>query len=125
MGICPEATVISVWKMAVYKWSFCKQGILKHPVFDVLNFRGWIKLIHDKITLIYCVNDMFNFTSGAQNIENGVLKNALLANAPFANGRFPNSDCSCLWAFGKRYPPFLPYSHQDSLLEALKQASCT
>ena len=75
-----------------------QRGILKHPIFNVLNFRGWIKLIYDKITLIYCVQNEFNPTSEVQNIENGVFQNAPFANAPFANGRFPNGDYSSLWA---------------------------
>ena len=79
--------------MAICKRGICKWDILKHPVFNVLNFRGWIKLIYDKITLIYCVENGFNPTSEAQNIENKVFQNAPFANAPFANG-----DYSCLWA---------------------------
>ena len=42
--LSPEATVIPVWKTPV-----CKRGILKHPVFNVLNFRGWIKRIFDTV----------------------------------------------------------------------------
>ena len=64
----------------------------------VLNFTGWIKLIYDKITLIYCVEIEFNPTSEVQNIENGVSQNASFVNAPFANGRFQNGGYSCLWA---------------------------
>ena len=75
--------------MAFCKWGICKWGILKHPVFNVLNFRGWIKLLYDKITLIYCVENEFNLTSEVQNIENRVFQNAPFANAPFANGSFP------------------------------------
>ena len=45
----PEATVISVWKTPVCKRGACKQGILKHPVFNVLNFRSWIKRIFDTV----------------------------------------------------------------------------
>ena len=71
--------------------------ILKCPVSHVLNFRGWIKLIYDKITLIYCVENEVDPTSEVQNIENGVLQNAPFANAPSANGRFPNGSYSCLW----------------------------
>ena len=55
MNLCPEATVTTIWKTAICKW-----GILKHLVFNVLNFRGWIKLIYDKITLIYSVENEFN-----------------------------------------------------------------
>ena len=33
----PEATVITVWKMAVCKWGVSKRGILKCPVSHVLN----------------------------------------------------------------------------------------
>ena len=76
----------------------CKRSILKHPVFNVLNFRGWIKLICDKITLIYSVKNEFNPTSEVQNIGNGAFQNAPFANAPFANGSFPNGGYSCLWA---------------------------
>ena len=70
----------------------------KCPVSYVLNFRGWIKLIYDKITLIYSVKNAFNPTSEVQNIENRVFQNALFANAPFVNSHFPNRDYSCLWA---------------------------
>ena len=94
----PEATVITVWKTPIYKWGVCKRGILKCSVSYVMSFRGWIKLIYDKITLIYSVKNTFNPTSEAQNIENRVLQNAPFANAPFANSRFPNGDYSCLWA---------------------------
>ena len=94
----PEATVIPIWKTAICKWGIYKWGILKCPVFNVLNFRGWIQLIYDKITLIYFVKNAFNPASEVQNIENGVFQNALFANAQFANGRFPNGDYSCLWA---------------------------
>ena len=58
-----------------------------------MNFGGWIKLIYDKITLIYSVRNEFNPTSEILNIENGVFQNA-----PYANGRFPNGGYSCLWA---------------------------
>ena len=58
------------------KQGVCKWGILKHPVFNILNFRGWIQLIFDKITLIYCDKNAFNPTSKVQNIENGVFQNA-------------------------------------------------
>ena len=75
-----------------------KCPVLKSPISHVLNFRGWIKLIYDKITLIYCVENEFNPTSEVQNIENGVFQNAPFANAPFANGRFSNGDYNCLWA---------------------------
>ena len=37
--LCPEATLIPVWKTPV-----CKR-----PVFNVLNFRGWIKRIFDTV----------------------------------------------------------------------------
>ena len=69
--ICPQATVTTVWKTPV-----CKRGILKCPVSYVLNFRGCIKLIYDKITLIYSVKNAFNPTSEVKNIENGVFQNA-------------------------------------------------
>ena len=74
--------------MDIFKW-----GILKCPNSHVLKFKGWIKLICDKITLIYCVENDFNPTSETQNIENVVFQNV-----PFANGRFPNGGYSCLWA---------------------------
>ena len=48
--------------------------------------------IYDKITLFFCVENMFNPTSEVQNIENVVFQNA-----PFANGRFPNGGYSFLW----------------------------
>ena len=94
----PEAIVTTVWKMAICKWGVSKQGILKCPVSHVLNFRGWIELIYDKITLIYYVKNAFNRMFEVQNIENGVCQNAPFANTPFANGHFPNGDYSCLWA---------------------------
>ena len=96
--MCPEATEIPIWKMAICKRGVCKRGILKCPVSHVLNFRGWIKLIYDKITLIYCVKNEFNPTSEVQNMGNGAFQNAPFANIPFANGSFPNGGCSCLWA---------------------------
>ena len=71
---------------------------MKCPVSYVLNFRGWIKLIYDKIILIYSVKNAFNPTSEVQNIENGVFQNAPFASTPFANGSFPNGDKSCIWA---------------------------
>ena len=94
----PQATVTTVWKTPICKQGVCKRGISKCPVSYVLNFRGWIKLIYDKITLIYSVKNAFNPTSEVQNIENGVFQNAPFASAPFANGSFPNGDNSCLWA---------------------------
>ena len=33
---------------------------LKHPIFNVVNFKGWIKLIYDKIISIYCVENELN-----------------------------------------------------------------
>ena len=68
------------------------------PRFPCMNFRGWIKLIYDKITLIYFVDNAFNPISEVQNIENGVFQNAPFANAPFGNGRFQNRDYNCIWA---------------------------
>ena len=73
--------------------AICKWGILKRPIFNGLNFRGSIKLIYDKITLIYCVENEFNSTSEVQNIGNGVFQNA-----PFANGHFLNGGYTCVWA---------------------------
>ena len=86
----PEATVTAIWKTAVCKRGLSKRGILKCSVSYVLNFRGWIELIYDKITLIYSVKNEFNPTSEIQNIGNGAFQNA--------NGRFPNGRYSCLWA---------------------------
>ena len=91
--LCPQATVTTVWKTPVCKW-----GILKCPISYVLNFRGWIKLIYDKITLIYSVKNVFNPTSEVQNLENGVFQNVPFTNAPFPNGHFPNGGYICLWA---------------------------
>ena len=65
-------------------------GILKYPVSYVLNFRGWIKLIYDKITSMYIVKNKFNQTSEVQNIGNRAFQNAPFANIPFANGMFAN-----------------------------------
>ena len=90
---CPQATVTTVWKTPVCEQGICKRVTLKCPVSYVLNFRGWIKLIYDKITLIYSVKNAFNPTSEVQNIENGVFQNT-----PFANGHFPKGDHTCLWA---------------------------
>ena len=62
---------------------------LKCPVayaYNVLNFRGWIKLIYNKITSMDSVKNEFNPTSEVQNIGNGAFQNV-----PFANA-------SCLWA---------------------------
>ena len=87
--------MIPVWKTADCKW-----GNLKHPVFNVLNFRGWMKLIFDTVDYIKCnfVISEFNSTSEVQNIGNGVFQNAPFASVPFANGRFLNGGYSCLWA---------------------------
>ena len=70
--------------MAICKLGICKWDILKHPIFNILNFRGLIKFIYDKITLIYCVENEFNPTFEVHNI------------ASFANGRFPNGGFYCL-----------------------------
>ena len=96
--LSPQATVTTVWKTPVCKRGVGKRGNLKCPVSYVLNFRGWIKLIYDKITLIYSVKNEFNPSSEVQNIGNRVFQNALFANAPFANASFPNGGYSCLWA---------------------------
>ena len=75
--------------MAVRKRGVCKWGILKHPVFNVLKFRGWIKYIFDNN---FVINEL-NPTSEVQNMGKRAFQNA-----PFANGRFPKSDYNCLWA---------------------------
>ena len=84
--------------MAICKQGVSKQGILKCLVSHVLNFRGWIELIYDKVTLIDYVENEFNPTSEVLNSENRVFLNAPFANTLFANGCFPNGDYSCLWA---------------------------
>ena len=86
------ATITTIWKTLVCKRGICKQGVLNCPVSYVLDFRGWIKLIYDKITLICSDENAFNPTSEAQNIENGVFQNAPFGNTPFANGSFLNGD---------------------------------
>ena len=96
MNYCIEITTI--WKTPGCKQGVCKQGVLKCSVSNVLNFRGWIKLIYDKIALIYSVKNEFNPTSEVQNIGNGTFQNTPFANAPFPNGSFPNGGYSCLWA---------------------------
>ena len=97
-GNCYPRLENSHLQTGVCKRGVCKRGILKHPVFNVLNFRGWIKLIYDKIVLIYSVKNAFNPTSEVQNTENRVFRNAPFANALFANGSFPNGDYNCLCA---------------------------
>ena len=72
------------------------RGVLNCPVSYVLNFRGWIKLIYDKITSMYSVKNEFNQTSEVQNIGNGAFQNTPFVNIPFANGMFANGDYSCL-----------------------------
>ena len=84
------ATVITVCKDPVCKRDVFKRGILKCPVSYVRNFRGWIKLIYDKITSMYSVKNEFNQTSEVQ------IGNGAFANIPFANGIFANGDYSCL-----------------------------
>ena len=84
----PQTTVTTIWKTPV-----CKRGIFKRPVSYVMNFRGWIKLIYDKITLNCSIKNEFNPTSEVQNIETEAFQNV-----PFANGSFPNGGYSCLWA---------------------------
>ena len=70
--LCPGATVIPIWKTAV-----CKRGILKHPVFNVLNFRGWIKhIFHTRDQCNFVINEL-NPTLEVQNMGNGALQNAL------------------------------------------------
>ena len=98
---CPQATVTTVWKTPVCKRGVGERGNLKCPISYVLSITGWIKLIYDKITLIYSVKNAFNPTSEVQNIENGVFQNAPFASALFANGSFPYGD-SCLWAECRR-----------------------
>ena len=83
-----EATVIPVWKTAICKRGICKWGILKIPVFYVLNFKGWIKLIFDRVDLCNFVINEFNPTSEVQNMGNWAFQNS-----PFRNGGY-----SCLWA---------------------------
>ena len=72
--LCPEATVITVWKMSVCKRGISKRGILKCSVSHVLNFRGWIELIYDKITLIYCVKNAFNPPLKFRTLKTGCFK---------------------------------------------------
>ena len=67
--LCTEATVTTILKTAVCKWV-----ILKCPISHVLNFRGWVKLINDKITLIYCVENGFNQTSEFRILKTGCFK---------------------------------------------------
>ena len=98
IGLSPEATVTTIWKTAVCKRGISKRGILKCPVFHVLNFGDWIKLIYDNITLIYCGKTEFNPPYEVQDIENVVFQNAPFANTLFANSCFPNRGYSCLWA---------------------------
>ena len=76
-GLCPEATVTTIWKTAICKW-----GILKLPIFNVLSFRGWIKLIFDTVYECNFIINEFNRISKVQNIENGVFQNAPFANVP-------------------------------------------
>ena len=57
------------------KFRTLKMGCFKCLVFHVLNFRGWIKLIYDKITSIYCVENKFNPTFEVQNIEKELFQN--------------------------------------------------
>ena len=76
-----------------------QKGVYETGYFEKLHFHFsdlhnyWIKFIHNKITLIYCVENGLNPTSEVQNVENGMFQNAL-----FANGSFPNGGYSCLWA---------------------------
>ena len=56
-------------------------GHLQIGHFEIPRFHCLGKLIYDKITLIYCVENEFNPTSEVQNIENGVFQNAVIANA--------------------------------------------
>ena len=51
-----------------------KWGILKYPVSQVLNFKSWISLIYDKITLKYCVENAFNSTLKFKTLKRGVSK---------------------------------------------------
>ena len=69
-------------------WNICcKKVFLK---IYVLNFRGWIKFIYDKIRSMYSVKNEFNQTSEVQNIGNRAFQNSPFANIPFANGMFAN-----------------------------------
>ena len=71
---------------------------LQTPHFLYYELQRLIKLIYDKITLIYSVKNEYNPTSEVQNIGNGAFQIAPFPNAPFANGSFPNGGYSCLWA---------------------------
>ena len=87
-----------------------QMGHLKCPVFHVLNFRGWIKLIYDKTILIYCVENEFNPTSEVQNIENEVFQNA-----PFGNFQMGGTVASGL----KLVYQFLNHSIQNPNVAAV------
>ena len=71
--LCPEATLIPVWKTAICKWGVCKRGNLKCPVSLVLKSGGWIfcliKTFFTYIFLFLCfimafitIIHMFDFT---------------------------------------------------------------
>ena len=51
-----------------FKRGVCKWGILKHPIFNVLNFRGWIKRIFDTTDQCNFVINELNPTSEVQNM---------------------------------------------------------
>ena len=80
-------TLGPIWKQGV-----SKRGILKSLVSHVLNFLGWIQLICDKITYIYCVINEFDPTFEVQNITWDV--------ACFETPRFQTGTRvkNCLWA---------------------------
>ena len=67
-------------------WGFPKQGNLKRPVFHVVKFTGWIKVIYDKISQIYFVNNEFILFFQDHKMENAVFPNTLFGDAPFPYG---------------------------------------
>ena len=67
------------------------------PISHVLNYRVWIKLIYDEMTLIYCVENKFNPTYEVQKIKNGVFKNAQFANPLPNKGYFSIRKINEIW----------------------------
>ena len=65
--------------------SLQKNPVLKHPIFNALNFRGWIKLIYDTVDVCNFVISEFNPTFEAPNMGNTAFQNALFGNLSFPN----------------------------------------
>ena len=70
-----KVTVTLGKKTLILKQGISKCGLLQSPVFHVLNFTGWIKLIFDIVDLCNFVIKEFNLTFTLEQSWNGPLLN--------------------------------------------------